>query len=370
MSVYLLMLKYSLRSVIRMFNKGSDDVIQLVLYCIDDEYRESHPDVLKKAKDTGKTWARALGVAKQNELTYYLSKTVIDHEGMFPARIPEVIVKDEKEKQSRLGNTLNFVSSLFKDEELSYRFIKLYRGIQYNPRDVDVLTRKAENSRVTSAFKRRSATLMVFDEAEINCEKKGLLKVDLYNGFYYFSREFLDNDFLWADPREVEICGVECPILSYEADLATLLIHSMLGHRYLSLLDFLYAKSLLLDRKLNLDKIAKQAKKYEWEHAFSRMIHTLEDAYRALYVDDQVIGFPIVFPPSFTLKLFVLDPKRKITFIASSLIDRVLYGYGVAQTSAGFELPEALHDVVLRLIRRVKYWVGDRKGITKAEIVD
>jgi hypothetical protein len=346
-----------------MFPKHPTNTIPLILYYIDDKYRETHPNILKKVADEKTTWVKALRIAEQNELLYSFSKKAVKDEKIFPTKLLQTIIKEEEEKHSRFRNTLSFVSSLFNDEGLDYMFIKLYKGVPYTPRDVDVLIKKDENHRVMYAFRKRNAVVRAFDGAEINCEKKGLLKIDLYNGFYYFSRVFLDEDFLWRNSRKVKICGVECPIPSYEADFASLLIHSLLGHRHMSLLDFLYAKTLLIDGHLHIDEILQQTESKKWDYAFSRITSLIREVYKRLYVSGESVDFPLVFSPSFTLKCFQMDSKAKFSFVLSTLLDRALYEYRILQRSVPIKISQEIESFTLRSIRKVKHWVGDRKGI-------
>jgi hypothetical protein len=128
-------------------------------------------------------------------------------------------------------------------------------------------------------------------------------------------------------------------------------------------LDFLYAKSLYFDRRLNLREIEQQAGKHEWAYAYSKMIGTVEDIYERLYMTDQLVDFPIAFTPRFTLGLFRLEWKRKLTFVASSVIDRALLEYNTLQGPIEIDMPARFGNFALKVIRKVKYWVGDRKGI-------
>jgi len=250
-------------------------------------------------------------------------------------------------------------------------FIKLYRGIPYTPRDVDILVRKEQSRQIFSALEKRNMVLKRFNGVETQFEEEGLLKVDLYQGFHYLSLDFSDDEFLWKDPRTVSICGVECLIPSYEADFLSLIIHALLGHRYLSLLDFLYAKS-LLNRKLNLDESLRQAKKYGWSSAFLAIVSAIQNIHQAVYSGANItklISFPYTFSPRFILKAFQgfadmpISAKTKFTFILSTIIDSVFHEYQMIQRSTSFEAPNEVKKAVMRIIHKVRGLSGDYKYV-------
>jgi len=177
------------------------------LYYVDDEYRKTHPNLLTRNKPD--IWLKAIGIAKR----------VVEEERFLKDPF-EKIVEQEERKLIKLKQTLDFINSLFRQEGLDVIFIKLYRGIPYTPRDVDILIRKEQSHKIFATLKGRNITLKRFNGVETQFEEKGLLKVDLYQGFHYFSLDFLDNDFLWKNPRTVSICGIECLIPNCEADFS------------------------------------------------------------------------------------------------------------------------------------------------------
>jgi hypothetical protein len=300
---------------------------------------------------------------------YYFAKRVVEEERFL--RDPfEKMVEQEERNLIKLKQTLDFVNSLFGQEGLDVMFIKLYRSIPYTPRDVDILIRKEQSHRVFMALKGRNIKLKKFNGVETQFEEKGLLKVDLYQGFHYLSLDFLDNDFLWKNPRTVSICGIECLIPNCEADFLSLILHALLGHRYLSLLDFFYAK-LLLNSKLNIDEPLRQAKKYGWSPAFLTTVSTIQNIYHELYINSKhgskTINFPYIFSPGFILKAFQgfsnvpVGTKTKIKFVTSTLIDRAFYNYQMIKRSSNIEIQNEIRNLLMKIIYDVRSWSGDRK---------
>jgi len=348
-----------------MFGRGFNEAISLVLYYIDDEYRKTHPNLFPRNKPD--VWLKAIRIAKENGLLYYFAKRVAEEEKVL--RDPfEKIVEQEERNFIKLKQTLEFINSLFGQEGFNFMFIKLYRSIPYTPRDVDILIRKEESHQVFMALKRRNIKLK-FNSVETHFEEKDLLKVDLYKGFHYLTLDFLDDEFLWKNPRTANICGIKCFIPSYEADFLSLIIHSLLGHRYLSLLDFLYAK-LLLNSKLNFDEVLSQSKKYGWDSTLLMMISIIKDIYQELYLGANIakpINFPYVFPPGFILKVFQgfsnmpISMEIKLPFIFSTLVDKVFHMYQILSMSTSLKVPDEAKDMLMKAVYKVRSWSGDYK---------
>jgi hypothetical protein len=347
----------------KQINKG----LALLLNVVDDHYRETHEGLHKNFAD--EDWTSALRLAKQNGLLYCFLERINNRDETTATAIFESLYEAEKIKHMEFQKTVDYVETVLDEAQIDYLFIKLYRAIKYNPRDVDIIIKKPDNVRVIEEFTKRESGLKLYSDAEANIETTDLLKIDLYNGFYYFSRNFLDKDFLWRNSRKVEIAGRKCPIPSREADFASLLVHSIISHRYLSLLDFMYAHALLLSN-LDFDLVVEQAKKHGWEPIYHAMINVIRSIGQDLYFNGMNVRFPIMFSPRFILRFIDLNTKRKIAFTSSNVVDLALNKYQGFQGAYNVEIPEKIHKLTLQGMRKVKAWVGDRKGITGEEIAD
>jgi hypothetical protein len=335
------------------------------LYYVDEEYRKAHPNLLTRNKPD--VWLKAIRIAKENGLLYYFAKRVVEEERFLRDPFKKMVEQEER-NLVKLKQTLDFINSLFRQEGLDVMFIKLYRGIPYTPRDVDILIRKEQSRQVFMALKRRNIKLEKFYGVETQFEEKGLLKVDLYQGFHYLSLDFLGDEFLWKNPRTVNICSVECIIPSYEADFLSLIIHAFLGHRYLSLLDFLYAKSLLNNDHLKFDELLYQVEKYKWSYIFQIMVSIIRDLYQELYSGSGItsIDFPYRFHPFFILKALnsaglQINTGKKMAFILSTLIDNAFYEYTIVRRSMPIELPSEVKKRMMKSIHKIRSLSGDRK---------
>jgi hypothetical protein len=342
--------------------------IPLILYYFDKEYRLKHPDVLLKVRNRSSVWLDALRIAEENGLLYYFSRRLLE-DGIKLSSKFSLRVDREKGKLVTFKRTLVFARQLFEDEGIDFMFIKLYKGLPYVPRDIDILVKAEQIQHTLSTLRRKGFDVRTFEGGvENECLKEGLMKIDLYQGFYYLSLQFIDEKFLWRHPRTSNICGVTCPIPSYDADLLILFIHALLGHRHLSLLDFLYAKSMFA-KCSNLDNILQQTDKHKWTYAFFTMLSTIKNIHYKLYSTStsNLINFPVIFSPKFILRAFQgfegipINEKKRILFVASTLMDSVLYRYQLLSPPISIEITEEVKNIILKGMHKVRHYLGDHK---------
>jgi len=354
----------------KMFSKDYSDAISLVLYYVDDEYCKTHPNLPTTMRNKKADWVKALRIAKENGLLHYFSRRLLDNGGELPSNLLGRVIEQEEMSFVKLRETLYFVNSLFKDEGLDFMFIKLYRGISYAPRAVDILVKHKDMLRAISLFKKNGFKVESFSDVEIQCQRADLLKVDLYCGFYYLSLPFIDDEFLWRDHRIVAIEGVDCVVPAFEADFLSLVIHSLLGHGHISLLDFLYAKGLLNSERLSFDKMLKEAEKYGWAHAFTKVFRTLKELHESLYSSPNFpkgIRFPFVYSTKFTFEAFQafaglpVDMQTKLFFILSAFLDAAYHKYLNTGQVISMEIPKQLKSIIAKSLYKVRQQRGDRK---------
>ena len=340
----------------------------MLLYFVDDEYYENHKGMLAHDRFQNVNWLNLINFAKEEGLLFFfLSKTIQRAPQSQNFSITDMIDKEEREFNI-LKNTLSYITSFFQEEGIDYRFIKLDRGMPYVPRDVDILVKGKQIKKILSALGRWNLNIENINGVEIKLKREGLLNIDLYQNFYYLSKKYIDDSFLWENPRIINICDVKCPTLNYEADFLSLIIHGLLGHRSLSLLDFLYAKS-IYQKRINFRKIEYQVRKNDWTFAYYTMVSTINDIYKKLYVDTEIysIDFPYLFSLSYLFNAFQgfvnfpLTRKQKVGFIVSTLIDKSFYEYERLQTVYSIKLPDEIEIILQRIIYKVRSISKDKK---------
>lgn len=343
--------------------------IQLILYHVDDEFRQLNPDLQTSEDD--RLYPRALRIAESNGLLYPFCKSLIHTS---KGKKFETLIKTKKNSEEsqlkKLAETLHSTQDIMKKNGFDFSVIKLYRGIAYAPRDVDLLIRSEEVSRAMSCFQQNGFAVHPSTAVEIRCEKKDFLKVDLYAGFYYLSLPFIDEEFMWKNPRIVQIQDTECPIPSAEADLLLLMIHSLLGHRRISLLDFLYAKNLMKKTGLGISEMLLQADKHGWSYAFAKTFSKLKNLYKSIYFDcTPPPSFPFIFSTKYVFEAFEsftnfnFSFTKKTLYAFSALMDAAYHEYMRSEQIFSLAVPEPLKNIISAALFKIRDSRGDRKFI-------
>ena len=307
-------------------------------------------------------------MAKENGLLYSFSKNALTYE-VLPRQVLLRINEEEKLNFFKLQKSLRFVNCILNEKNIDFLYIKLFRNIDYAPRDVDILVKRGQTPAVLSAFKDRGLIVRKSGGVETKCTLPGLLNIDFYEGFEYLSTDFIDQQLLWANPRRVRICSTECLIPNLVADYLTLIIHSLLGHRFISMLDFLYAKSFFNNNGVIKD-LAYKANQNGWNYPFLTTVSLLKEVYNNLYSKPshyKSYNFPYPFQPKFILSAFngfaSMSEKRKLSFILSSFVDKLYYDYTMVQRIIPIEMPDEAKMLLNTGVQYLRGFSGDRKEL-------
>ena len=277
-------------------------------------------------------------------------------------------------KQKKLLNTITEVNRIFNNNNIEFFYIKLYKHHDYIPRDIDLMIFDKDLKKALILLEENGYEIKSHESGvENQCIKEGRVNLDIYQGFYYLGGKYFDNDFIWKNKRKVSFSGLDIPVPCKEADLLMLYIHALLGHRNLSLIDFLYAKELLNDSEINFEDVQNQLKKYQWLKAFYSLSNLVEEKKKQIFknysdsINNSDINFPIPFSSQYLLSLFSsshfvnMSGLKKILFINSTLIDNLMYRYLLLRRSYGWEIPIYLREYIMVLLHKVRKYTGDRK---------
>lgn len=170
----------------------------------------------------------------------------------------------------------------------------------------------------------------------VSCEHSGdiettllgesYLPIDLYTKIIYFDNEFLDEDFLFDCIEEKEMFGIRYTGLNNEAEFMLTLLHSLFGHRRLTLLDFLHIKR-IKDSKLDIKFCKNYAMTAKWRNVFLSVLEELDLIDKEAYSEKNKITFPYLFDIEFVMKCIQqingikLNPSNKFLIYFSLLLD-------------------------------------------------
>ena len=193
------------------------------------------------------------------------------------------------------------------------------------------------------------------------------MKVDVYTGICYFTVEFFDDKFLWNSRVNDRIFGIEYSGLSEEANFLVMLVHSLFGHRSMSLLDFLHMKYLMGNIQ-DMDFCRKYAYGRGWGLAFDLALRKVESIHERIYKGGEVVYFPYLFDREFVLQCISgiegLDIRgvNKIFLRVSFVQDRVIYELKdtfIYNLLKSFEPTRKLYNSLGYFIRNMR---GDKKS--------
>ena len=303
------------------------DPMKIVLSVVDLEYQNNiQLEEIVKNRDLLKV---AVKLAERNGLYYcfILRLKELNIDSLF---LDEERWNLENQKLSELKETIKLLNKVLNDSGIDYILIKSCNTIPHIPRDVDVFVHKGEKRKIIEALGNNGMKCVRSDIAQTTLKKEKYLETDIYTGIRYFGVEFLDESLLWNSNVKSKIFGIEYPGLNEEADLLLTLIHSLFGHRVITLLDFLHIKS-LRDNIRDIDLCRKYAYEKGWGAVFDLVLNELDSLHRRIYKEGEIIHFPHMFGTNFILKCvsmvdgLYINKSNKIFLRISLILDKVIY---------------------------------------------
>ena len=303
------------------------DPLKVVLSVVDPEYPSGiQVEEFAKNEDLLKL---SIKLAERNGLYYYfiLRLKELNIDSPF---LEEERWNKENQKLSELKGTIKLLNKVSNDYGIDYIMIKSCNTIPHIPRDVDVFVHKEEKRKIIEALENNDMKCVRSDIAQTTLKKENHIETDIYTGIRYFGVEFLDEKFLWKSNVKSKIFGIEYPGLNAEADFLLTLIHSLFGHRVITLLDFLHIKS-LRDNIRDIDLCRKYAYEKGWGAVFDFVLNELDSLLRRIYKEEELIHFPHLFGTNFILKCvsmvdeLYINKSNKIFLRISLILDKAIY---------------------------------------------
>ena len=305
------------------------DPLEIVLSIVDPKYpSEIHIEDIVEDMDLLKA---AIKFAERNGLYYYfiLRLRELNPDLAFLEKEQEHL-DEELQKLSALKRTFAFLNNIKKRYGIDYILIKACTKIPHIPRDVDTLVHFEDREKIYDLFEREGMAIIYSNDVETAFGKGGYTKLDIYSRIYYISMTFIDEDFLWTSRVKDRMFGIEYPSLSDEANFLLLLIHSILGHRSMTLLDFLHMK-ILMNNIRDIGVCRGHAYEKGWGAIFDMGLEELQTISKNIYKDRKVVSFPYLFDRKFMLKSvasikgLTMKKREKMFFHISLGLDRLSY---------------------------------------------
>lgn len=291
------------------------DPMMIVLSVIDPEYPNDIPgEEMVKNRNLLKA---AIKLAKRNGLHYHFINKLMGQNTDLTF-LGKEHWNEEEQKLSNLKETITILNDASKESGISYILIKDCNTIPHIPRDVDIFVRAREKEDMIKALDKYGMTCEHSGSIETTLVGESYLPIDLYTKIVYFGNEFLDEDFLFNSIEEKEIFGIRYPGLNNEAACMLTLLHSLFGHRRLTLLDFLHIKR-IKDRRLSIKFCRDYAKNMNWESVFILALERFNLIQKEIYIEKKKTTFPYLFDIKFVMKCI-----QQINGIGLSQSDKLL----------------------------------------------
>ena len=277
---------------------NKSDPMEIVLSVIDPGYS---PDI--QVEETVKNrdlLKAAIKVAKRNGLYYYFINKLMEQNTDITF-LGKEHWNEEEQKLSNLKETITLLNEASKESGISYILIKDCNTIPHIPRDVDIFVRAREKEDMIKALSKYGVWCEHSGSIETTLVGESYLPIDLYTKIIYFGNEFLDEGFLFDFIEEKEIFGIKYPGLNNEAEFMLTLLHSLFGHRRLTLLDFLHLKR-INDKGLSIKFCEGYARNMNWEGVVTLALERFNLIQKEIYIEKKEIVFPYLFDTKFVMK--------------------------------------------------------------------
>jgi len=304
------------------------DPFKIVLSTIDPEY-QSNIELEKIAKSGKNLLISAIELAKKNGLYYYFLHKLKNSNVEIPFLRDEW--NNENKKLLIFKKTLELLSDISNNYGTDYIWIKRYDTLPHVPRDIDIFIHRQQRKKIMQLLQNKNMHCLQSGTIETALEGGGYMRVDIYTEITYVSVNFIDSSYLWNSRTQVEIFDNKYWGLLKEADFLLTLVHNFIGHRRVSLLDFLHLK--FLRKQVNIEACRKYAYGRGWGKLFDltlKKIMFLEDV---IYKDRFSIHFPYLFDKKFILNCISAIDELKlneinrlflyISFMQDEILERI-----------------------------------------------
>ena len=309
----------------------------------------------------------AIKLAEKNGLYYYFIHGLKERGVDIPSSEKDRW-DEENQRLSELKETLSLLNKVSTDYGVDYVIIKACNTIPHIPRDIDVFVRNEDRAKIINALENNGMECIQSGITETSL-KGDYMKVDIYTEICYIGVDFMDGDFLLRSSVKDEVFGVGCSGLNNEANLLLLLVHSLFGHRSISLLDFLHIKHIRSD--IDMDMCREYAHERGWESVFDLVLNELDTLHKRISEGGEVISFPYLFGRELIWKCVSgikgLDmDKCDKTFLHLTLAqDRAIYELKDTSIYNLLKSCEPARNLINSLTASIKSRRGDRKSIGK-----
>lgn len=335
--------------------------LKLLLSAIDPNYPNNNQitDLAKK-----EYLISVIKLAKANGLYYHLIYRLKELNIDIPSS-EEKHWNEELDALIKYKKTIEMIDQLSNRYDIDYILIKDCNTIPHIPRDIDIFIKSEDRVRYITAL----------EDIGMKCTQSGIaetsltgnyLKTDIYTEICYMGIDFIEGSYLLNSRIENEIFGTKYTGLNNESNFLLLLIHSLFGHRSMSLLDFQHLNNLYDKTDLNICR--GYAIKQGWGRTFDIVLNKFNEIQRDLY-NVNFIYFPYLFKKNFLLECLsgveeFDDSISNQFFVHTTFIqDRLIYELKDSLLYNLVKSFEPSRNIINSLTASIKSRRGDRKSL-------
>ncbi|MFA5145035.1 MAG: nucleotidyltransferase family protein [Candidatus Omnitrophota bacterium] len=295
--------------------------LAFLLYFIDETYRKINPDLISQEDFN---WSAINELAEKNKVIYQFLCSIKENN---PHLLQKFGIHNEDlgefETKIRLvDKSIDFVVKSLKEAGIDCLLVKTYKNFPYITQDIDIFIKEGTFKTVTDILRQNGARKVklslpnrivfkvLYQPEEIYTKFEGI-NIDVYRDLSWIRMPAFEQKFLWFNPRKIEYNGLNFSIPNFEADLLSLVAHSLFWHGEILLIDFLYL-GWLLEKRLDWNLIYAQAESYGWLRGLKKFLAEIRLLQEKIY-DSR--GMDIIFPYRLSFSEILLNYKH---FIANS----------------------------------------------------
>lgn len=301
------------------------DPMKVVLSIVDHEY-PVEVDIDRLGKDK-KLFKSTIKLAEKNGLYYYFIYKLKELGVNLPLSEEDHWNK-ENQKLSEFKETISLLNKVSEDYGIDYIIIKACNAIPHIPRDIDIFVRTEDRTKIIEALEDNGMKCVLSDVTGTVLQKEGYIEVELYSKICYLGMDFIEESLFGESNVKDKMFEMEYSGLNNEVNFLLMLIHRLLGHRSMSLLDFLHMNALKDD--INIDACRGHAHEKGWGSVFDLAVNKLNILHGKIYREGEVVPFPYLFDRKFILEcVSKLDGLKmgkcvKIIFYISLIEDGIV----------------------------------------------
>jgi hypothetical protein len=241
---------------------------------------------------------RVLKLAERNGLYYTLVERLkvigYDEQKIHPDRWAE-----ELDRVEVVRKTISLINHTSNIRGIPCIIIKNCSTVPHVPRDIDIFVQAKNRTAVLEALVEKGMKCEYSSQAETSLAGD-YQKTDIYTRICYFGVDFLDAEFLHKSITMRKAFGIEYSSLCDEADLLLSVVHSLFGHRRISMLDYWHIRHLMATA--DMTKCQQYAGLKGWQSLFETAISAFNNLTRESETPGTSVRYPYLFDRSLILK--------------------------------------------------------------------